>query len=189
MRYPCTPHLPLTRTFFTHIKTHSCNIRRMMRAGFLEMQLIPRSADRAPSRSFFTWRADVEAVFKRITCERDGPLCVVCEWGSALLSAQPQQQCMVRAEVQAAFQHFMQVRVYHPPIPPLNTQHAQQTQLTRTWLQCDERYSFVMGEHADTGAAHSPSPSPRPPTHTRHTQHTQLTPTWRRATLRAATHS
>jgi DNA-directed RNA polymerase III subunit RPC3 len=46
----------------------------MMRAGFVEMQLVPRGADRAPSRSFFTWRVDLAACFRRIAgARRFGP--------------------------------------------------------------------------------------------------------------------
>jgi hypothetical protein len=48
----------------------------MMRAGFVEMQLIPRAADRAPSRSFFTWRVDVQACFRRMAGEAGG-----AQWG------------------------------------------------------------------------------------------------------------
>lgn len=39
----------------------------MMRAGFVDMQLVPRAADRAPSRSFFTWTFNEEGAFRRIT--------------------------------------------------------------------------------------------------------------------------
>jgi len=38
----------------------------MMRAGFVEMQLVPRGTDRAPSRSFFTWKVDLRTGFARI---------------------------------------------------------------------------------------------------------------------------
>ncbi|KAI8468388.1 MAG: hypothetical protein J3K34DRAFT_427497 [Monoraphidium minutum] len=42
---------------------------RMMRAGFVDMQLVPRGADRAPSRSFFTWTVNLPAAFKRIAAD------------------------------------------------------------------------------------------------------------------------
>jgi hypothetical protein len=41
----------------------------MLRAGFAEVQLVPRSADRAPSRSFFLWRVDLAATLRRMACE------------------------------------------------------------------------------------------------------------------------
>lgn len=45
----------------------------MMRGGYVEVQLVPRSSDRAPSRSFFTWKVDLEAVHRRIAGGRRGP--------------------------------------------------------------------------------------------------------------------
>ncbi|GBG00157.1 DNA-directed RNA polymerase III subunit [Raphidocelis subcapitata] len=41
----------------------------MMRGGYVEMQLVPRSSDRAPSRSFFTWKIDLGAVHRRMAAD------------------------------------------------------------------------------------------------------------------------
>lgn len=45
---------------------------KMLRAGYVEAQLVPRAADRAPSRAFFTWRADPETLYRRTAGARLG---------------------------------------------------------------------------------------------------------------------
>lgn len=44
---------------------------QMFRAGFLGMQDIPRTSDRAPSRSFYTWKVDTAAVFDHMSGDFD----------------------------------------------------------------------------------------------------------------------
>ncbi|WIA14527.1 hypothetical protein OEZ85_003046 [Tetradesmus obliquus] len=42
---------------------------RMLRAGYVQMQDIPRTADRAPTRCFYTWHVDIDAVFGRLAAD------------------------------------------------------------------------------------------------------------------------
>ncbi|GAX83075.1 hypothetical protein CEUSTIGMA_g10501.t1 [Chlamydomonas eustigma] len=42
---------------------------RMLRGGFLAMQDIPRTSDRAPSRTFYTWRANYEGAGQQLAGE------------------------------------------------------------------------------------------------------------------------
>lgn len=42
---------------------------RMLRAGYLAMQDIPRTSDHAPSRTFYTFRVDVQAAYGRLAAE------------------------------------------------------------------------------------------------------------------------
>lgn len=53
---------------------------QMMRDGFLSLQDIPRSADRAPSRSFYTWRVDLQAVYERIAGKHYSNPCYSRQW-------------------------------------------------------------------------------------------------------------
>lgn len=45
---------------------------RMLRAGYMQLQDIPRTSDRAPSRCFYTWYVDHEAAFKKLAGEPRG---------------------------------------------------------------------------------------------------------------------
>lgn len=42
---------------------------RMLKAGYVTLQDIPRSADHAPSRTFYTWRADIGVASAKLALE------------------------------------------------------------------------------------------------------------------------
>ncbi|KAF6265727.1 hypothetical protein COO60DRAFT_870422 [Scenedesmus sp. NREL 46B-D3] len=42
---------------------------RMLRAGYVQMQDIPRTNDRAPTRCFYTWHIDIDAVFSKLAAD------------------------------------------------------------------------------------------------------------------------